>query len=110
MAKTSISKRPAKHAIPRKGDVMDGKGKKPDKQTLEVTVFAPRATEGRQFSWSKHLSVGEAAEEAAEAFGYERGKPTLAKGGVALDRDKQLVAAGVRDGDELELVDVGGGV
>jgi hypothetical protein len=92
------------------GDLMDKKEKKPDKQTLEVTVFAPRATEGRQFSWSKHASVGEAAEEVAEAFGYERGKPTLAKAGVALDRDKQLVAAGVRDGDELELVDVGGGV
>ena len=29
---------------------------------------------------------------------------------VALDRAKQLVAAGVRDGDRLELVDTGGGV
>lgn len=89
---------------------MDEKGNKPDKQELTVTVFAPRATEGRQFKWSKHLAVGEAAEEAAKAFGYERGKPTLAKDGVGLDRDKQLVAVGVRDGDELELVDVGGGV
>jgi len=89
---------------------MQRSGKAVDRQTIEVTVFAPRATEGRRFAWSKHLTIGEAADEAAVAFGYQRGKPTLARGGEALDRDKQLVAAGVRDGDELELVDIGGGV
>lgn len=82
----------------------------PDKQAITVTVFAPRDPDGREFTWDKHLTVGEAAQQAAEAFGYTPGTPTLAKDGVALDRDKQLVAAGVREGDRLELVDTGGGV
>lgn len=82
-----------------------------DKQTLEVLVFAPRDPEDkRPFSWSKHLTVGEAAAEAAAEFGYEGGQPTLAKDGTPLDRSKQLVAAHVRGGDVLELVDAAGGV
>jgi hypothetical protein len=54
--------------------------------------------------------VGEAAAEAAAAFGYSGGQPTLAKAGTPLDRSKQLVAAHIRDGDVLELIDAGGGV
>lgn len=84
---------------------------KQDKQTYEVLVFAPRdPSDQRPFSWSKHLTVGEAAAIAAAAFGYQGGTPTLAKDQRALDRSKQLVAAGVRDGDVLEIVDAGGGV
>jgi hypothetical protein len=81
-----------------------------DKQTIEVTVFAPRHPDGREFHFDKHLTVGAAAEQAARAFGYAAGTHTFAKDGVALDRGKQLVAAHVRDGDKLELVDTGGGV
>ena len=81
-----------------------------EKQELDVEVFAPRFPDPRPFTWNKHVLVGEAADEAAAAFGYAGGTPSLAKGGRALDRAKQLVAAGVRDGDTLELVDVGGGV
>lgn len=82
-----------------------------DKGTLEVLVFSPRNPgDQRPFSWSKHMTVGEAAAEAATAFGYSGGQPTLAKDGVPLDRSKQLVAAHVRDGDLLEIVDAGGGV
>lgn len=82
-----------------------------DKQNLDVKVFAPRnPSDLRPFSWSKHLTVGEAAAEAAAAFGYSGGQPTLAKDGKPLDRGKQLVAEHVRDGDVLELVDVAGGV
>lgn len=82
-----------------------------DKQTIEVTVFAPRfPSEPRQFDWNKHMSVGEAAAEAAAAFEYAPGTYSLSKNDKVLDRDKQLVAAGVRDGDELWLVDAGGGV
>lgn len=87
-----------------------GQAKDQDKQSLDVTVFAPRSTESKGFSWDKHLSVGEAADEAAAAFGYAGGNPSLAKGDQVLDRGKQLVAARVRDRDELELVDTGGGV
>jgi hypothetical protein len=91
-------------------DTQREKDRDKDKQVLTVTVFAPRSTEGREFRWSKHLEVGQAADEAAAAFGYAAGTPTLAKGGETLERSKQLVAAGVRDDDELELVDIGGGV
>ena len=85
--------------------------KKPDKQTLEVEVFSPNEVEGKQFSFDKHMTVGEAAEQAANEFGYAPGgQPSLAKNQVVLDRSKQLVAVGVRDDDRLELVDVGGGV
>lgn len=82
-----------------------------DKQVLHVRVFAPRfPDQPREFDWDKHMLVGDAAAEAASAFGYAAGTYSLAKEQKALDRDKQLVAAGVRHGDELELVDVGGGV
>ena len=94
--------------VPQKMTQHDGGGA--EKQILEVKVFAPRSTEPRTYHWSKHLSVGEAADEAARDFGYQGGTPSLAKGDEVLDRSKQLVAAGVRDGDELELVDTGGGV
>jgi 5,5'-dehydrodivanillate O-demethylase len=36
-----------------------------------------------------HLSVGEAADQAAAAFGYSGGTPSLAKGDEVLDRGKQ---------------------
>jgi len=82
-----------------------------DKQTYEVEVFAPRnPSDRRPFSWSKHLTVGEAAAEAAVVFGIHGGQPTLARDGKTLDRSKQLVAAGVRDHDVLEIVDAAGGV
>lgn len=84
---------------------------KQDKQTYEVEVFAPRnPDERRPYSWSKHLTVGEAAAAAAPDFGIVGGQTTFAKEGAPLDRSKQLVAAGVRDGDVLEIVDAAGGV
>jgi hypothetical protein len=79
--------------------------------TVTVTVFAPRTTDPRIFTWPQTMKVGEAASQAAHDFGYEPGTPSFQNAdGEVLDRDKPLVAAGVRDGDELELVDVGGGV
>jgi hypothetical protein len=82
-----------------------------EKQTFHVEVVAPRApTQPKEFTWSKHITVGEAADQAAAEFGYAAGVATLAKDGVELDRSKQLVAAGVRDGDRLNLIDSGGGV
>ena len=81
-----------------------------DRQVLDVTVYAPRSSEPKSFAWDKHLLVSEAAKDAALAFGYTGGTPSLAKGDEELDPTKQLVAAGVRDGDHLELIDTGGGV
>lgn len=78
---------------------------------LTVEVFSPRAPEPKKFTWSKSLRVGAAADQAARAFGYEAGTPTLQnKEGKVLDRDKTLIEAGVRDFDQLELTDKGGGV
>ena len=78
---------------------------------LTVEVFSPRVPEPRKFTWPKSLKVGDAADEAAQAFGYEAGKPALLdKSGHVLDRDKTLSEAGVRDHDTLELTDKGGGV
>lgn len=79
---------------------------------LTVTVFAPRTPDGRTFTFRRSERVGAAARTAADAFGYQPdGNPTFATGeGVVLDRDKPLASTHVRNGDELELVDVGGGV
>ena len=71
---------------------------KHDNQELTVTVSAPRSPDGRTFTWSKHLTVAEATAEAAAAFGYT-GDVSLSRDGAKLDPTKQLVAAGVRDGD-----------
>ena len=79
-------------------------------EDLVVTVFAPRTPEPKTFVWAKTKLVGEAAKEAAAAFGYEAGTPGLQKGDEVLDNKKTLEAAGVEHCDKLELVDTGGGV
>jgi hypothetical protein len=82
----------------------------PGAPTITVTVFAPRSPEPKVMTFAKNERVGDAAQAAAAEFGYTGGNPTFAKGGTVLDRAKPLVAEGVRDGDELELVDAGSGV
>ena len=88
--------------------VESGQGR-PD-QELTVSVRAPRSIEPKTFTWAKTMKVGDAAKEAARAFGYEGGSPTFQKGEDILDRNKPLVAEKVHDGDVLDLVDAGGGV
>lgn len=82
----------------------------PDQRLLKVTVFAPRSTTPKVFRWERRMLVRDAAAEAAEAFGYSGGTPSLSENDVVLDPDKNLAAAGVKSGDTLELVDRGGGV
>ena len=78
---------------------------------LTVEVFAPRSAEPKKFTWPKSLLLGAAADEAAEAFGYERGTPTFQnKEKLDLPRDKTLFEVGVMDFDTLKLTDTGGGV
>lgn len=82
-------------------------------QTITVKVFAPRAPEPKTFTWRKTLKVGEAAQEAATAFGYQGGTPGLETDSNpprVLDNNKTLVAEHVEDGAQLELLDTGGGV
>jgi hypothetical protein len=79
--------------------------------TITVRVFAPNETDPREFTFEKTMKVGDAAGEAATQFGYQAQMPSFQnKDDRVLDRDKPLVAEGIRDNDELELVDVGGGV
>lgn len=78
---------------------------------LIVEVFAPRDPDPKKFTWPKTTLVGAAADEAAEAFKYEAGTPTLQnKDRKVLDRSETLAAAGVHSFDVLELTDTGGGV
>lgn len=83
---------------------------KPDKNTVTVTVFAINSTDGKSFTWGKSMKVGDAAAEAAAAFGITDENATLSEAGTVLNHNKTLVAAKVDDGDELELVSTGGGV
>jgi hypothetical protein len=79
--------------------------------TITVKVFEPSTPTPKEFTWEKTMRVGEAAREAAAAFGLAAEDPTFQNpAGEILDRSKPLVAAGVRDGDALELVSPGGGV
>ncbi len=78
---------------------------------ITVTVHEPSKPEPKTFTWHKTKKVGEAADEAAAAFGLVAEEPTFQNAdGEVLDRSKPLVAAGVRDGDILDLVSAGGGV
>jgi hypothetical protein len=79
--------------------------------TITVKVFAPNETDPREFTFEKTMKVGDAAAQAAIEFGYQAQLPSFQnKDDRVLDRDKPLVAEHVQDGDELELVDIGGGV
>lgn len=84
-----------------------------DARDLTVVVHAPRSPEPKQFTWTKTMKVGDAAREAAIAFGYTGGNPglqTLDTPPRPLDNNKTLVAEHVKDGEELEITDTGGGV
>ena len=81
----------------------------PNGATLTVEVCAPRSIEPKEFTWAKNMLVSEAADQAAQAFGYEDGTPTFQNvEDEVLDRSKNLVSQGIRDGDKLEIVDSGG--
>lgn len=93
-------------------EVVD-KGKDTDKQELTLRVYAPRAPEPKTFTWPKTTKVGDAARTAAKEFGYAGGNPGLQLLGPTprpLDNNKTLVAEHLKDGDELEIIDTGGGV
>lgn len=84
-----------------------------EKQEVSVTVFAPRSDKPKTFTWRKTIKVGDAAREAANAFGYQGGTPgfqTTDEPPRVLDNNKTLVAEHVTQGAELEIVDTGGGV
>jgi hypothetical protein len=82
-------------------------------RTVHVLVFAPRFVEPRPFDWAVTLKVGEAAKEAATAFGYTAGHPGLQTDHEpprTLENNKTLAEEHVHDNEKLELIDTGGGV
>jgi hypothetical protein len=82
-------------------------------ETIKVIVFSPRSPNPKEFEWRKNLRVGEAAREAANAFGYQGGNPglqTTANPPRVLDNNKTLGEEHVHNGEKLELIDTGGGV
>jgi len=79
--------------------------------TITVKVFEPSKPDPKEFTWPKTIKVGEAADEAARAFGLNAEAPTFQNANhEVLDRNKPLVAEHVKDGDVLDLVSAGGGV
>lgn len=79
--------------------------------TVTVMVHVPSQVDPKQYTWPKTLKVADAALQVAADFGIEAEAPTFQNTqDEVLDRQKPLVAAGVRDGDVLELVSAGGGV
>jgi hypothetical protein len=87
---------------------LDGeeKGKK-----IKVEVFAPRDPKGKKFEWKPTKETADAARDAAQKFDYApEGAPGFSKDKIVLDNTKTLEQNGVVDGDELTLVDAGGGV
>ena len=79
-------------------------------ERFQVRVLAPSEPHPREFAFPKTELVGTAATEAATKFELHPTAPSFELRGNVLDRTLTLEAAGVRNGDELELVDVGGGV
>lgn len=78
---------------------------------ITVTVYQPSEPEPKEFTWPKTKKVGDAADEAMREFGLTAENPTFQNADdEVLDRNKPLVAEGVKDGDVLELVSAGGGV
>ncbi len=84
----------------------------PRPDTVEVEVFAPSVREPLHFNFPMTETVGSAAATAARAFGLQPTAPSFEFEGQddPLDPSLTLEAAGIRDGQRLELVDVGGGV
>jgi hypothetical protein len=85
-------------------------GKEHEKK-IEVEVFAPRDPKGKKFKWKPTRPTAEAAREAADKFDYApEGAPGFSKDKLVLDNTKTLEGNHVVEGDELTLVDAGGGV
>ena len=81
------------------------------RRNLVLRVFSPRHPDPKPFRFDLDITVGAAASKASEAFGYDGGTPTFKrKDRTVLDRMITLRAAGLRHREEVELVDVGGGV
>jgi hypothetical protein len=82
------------------------------RKNIRLEVSAPSEPDSKKMTFRGESLVGDAATEAAEKFGYATGgTPSFRlSDGTVLDRTVTLVAAGLKDDDEVEVVDAGGGV
>jgi hypothetical protein len=85
-------------------------GDEPDQEDtfVHVTVCSPHVPTGKRFRFPKDYTVGSAAKVAAGKYGFDGSSAnfqTVSK--VVFDRKLTLEAAGVQNGDMLELVDPG---
>ena len=76
---------------------------------LTLKVATPRWLEPHTYTWPWQTLVGAAAEQAARDAGMG-GTPTFAVGDRKLDRNQTLHQAELHNNEEVEVVDVGGGV
>lgn len=85
-------------------------GAKPS--TIVLTVFAPIEPRPKRIPFDVHLTIGAAARIAADRFGYSADTTPSFRlaDGTVLDRSIALDVAGLKNKDEVELVDTGGGV
>jgi len=89
----------------------DDVGAEPKHGKIVVIAFAPKDPKPKRFRFKITETVGAAANAAAEKFGYEISTPSFqTEAGDVLDRNLTLEAAGVRNGEKVEVVDAGGGV
>ena len=79
---------------------------------LHVIVVAPRDPEPKEFAFPPEEKVGQAANDAAAKFGYVTSNFSFqtVSAGPCSDGISRWRSAGVRDGEKLTIVDVGGGV
>lgn len=84
----------------------------PEVTEITVEVFHPTEEKTITKTWSWTIQVGDAAAEAAKAFGVPDPESATFtnEDNEVLQREKTLRAAGVEDGDELGLTDTTGGV
>jgi hypothetical protein len=82
-----------------------------DKKNIVLIVSAPNTPDSKHMPFKTDLTVGAAAQEAAEKFGYAvGGTPSFRTGTNVLDRNITLADAGLKNLDEVDLVSAGGGV
>jgi hypothetical protein len=87
--------------------------KPPDRnrKNIVLVVSAPNDLDAKHMPFKTDILVGDAAREAAEKFNYAaNGNPTFRVGTDVLDRTITLEAAGLKNQQEVDLVDAGGGV
>lgn len=82
------------------------------RSTVVLIVFAPIEPHPKHIPFDVDITVGAAARIAADRFGYSADTTPSFRlpDGTVLDRSITLAAAGLKNQDEVELVDTGGGV